>query len=308
MGVSGGPDSIALLTLLSKLQRKYALTLVVAHLHHGLLKKEGERFLSLVRKNAETLGFAFYSKKISLKKLAEKNKRSLEEMGRIERYRFFEAVANKTKADKIVTAHTLDDQAETVLMRIFRGSGLRGLTGIPYKRRLGPYQLIRPLLNTQKKDILSFLKQNRIPFCVDKSNRNAVFTRNRLRHDLLPRIASGFNPQIKKSLSQLQAVSSETQDYLDSIACKELKKSIHGKPSKKRLSLKLQKLKDLHPAILREVVLLALSRLRGNLKRFAYSHIQGIAQMAHSNENGLELHLPGPMTVRKTSNSLDLIC
>ncbi|PIU40449.1 MAG: tRNA lysidine(34) synthetase TilS [Candidatus Omnitrophica bacterium CG07_land_8_20_14_0_80_50_8] len=132
VGVSAGPDSMALLWLIDKLKIKYAFKINVAHLNHGLLKKAGNEYLKLVKKTSQALKIPFYSKTIDLKTLAKKNKRSIEEMGRIERYSFFEDIAAKTRADKIVTAHTLDDQAETMLLRLIRGSGLKGLIGIPY--------------------------------------------------------------------------------------------------------------------------------------------------------------------------------
>src|SRR3989344_6614958 len=150
VGLSGGPDSVALLTLLSKLRRKYSLKIVAAHLNHGLSKKQAHSFYVLAKEAAEALKVPFYSKTVAVKRLAKRDKRSLEEMGRMVRYRFFEEIAAKTKCRKSATAHTLDDQAETVLMRIFRGSGLRGLTGIPYKRKQGRFELIRPLLSVEK--------------------------------------------------------------------------------------------------------------------------------------------------------------
>src|SRR3989344_2875630 len=160
VGLSGGPDSVALLVLLSKLERKYSLKIIAAHLNHGLSKKQARSFYALAKKSAETLKIPFYSKTVSVKRLAKRNKRSLEEMGRLVRYQFFEEIAAKTKCRKIATAHTLDDQAETVLMRIFRGAGLRGLTGIPYKRRQGKFEVIRPLLSVEKAALAAFLKEN----------------------------------------------------------------------------------------------------------------------------------------------------
>ena len=305
-GVSGGPDSVALLTLLSKLRHKYSLRITVAHLNHGFVKKESIRCQWLVKRIAEGLGLPLHIKKMDIKNLAKRNKRSVEEMGRIERYKFFESVAKKTKSNKIATAHTLDDQAETMLLRIFRGSGLRGLAGIPYKRGLNGRQVIRPLLSSEKKDLQLLLKENRIPFHIDKTNRSFIFTRNRLRHYLLPKIAAHFNPQIKKTLSHLQIISSDIQDYLEKVSLKIFKRCIyHDKPRK--LSLKLSALKKLHPAILREVLLTALLKKRGDLKRLSYYHLAGILDILCSSENHLELYLPDHIKVKKNSKSLDFI-
>ena len=308
VGLSGGPDSVALLVLLSKLERKYSLKIIAAHLNHGLSKKQARSFYALAKKSAETLKIPFYSKTVSVKRLAKRNKRSLEEMGRLVRYQFFEEIAAKTKCRKIATAHTLDDQAETVLMRIFRGAGLRGLTGIPYKRRQGKFEVIRPLLSVEKTTLVAFLKENSLRFCTDKTNAETLFTRNRVRHGLLPKIAKDFNPQIKKSLANLQSVCTETQDYLQSLASKELKKSVRQTASSsKKLSLSLTALRRLEPVILRETLFAALAQHSGSLKRLTYAHIQGITDIVASKRTNLETHLPGPMTVKKNAKSLDFI-
>ena len=193
-------------------------------------------------------------------------------------------------------------------MRIFRGSGLRGLTGIPYKRRQGRFEVIRPLLSVEKAELTAFLKENRIPFCTDKTNAETLFTRNRVRHGLLPKIAKDFNPQIKKSLANLQSVCMEIQDYLQSLAAEELKKSVRPTASSpKKLSLSLVALRRLKPVILRETLFAALARHSGSLKRLTYAHIQGITDLVASEKTDLETHLPGPMTVKKTAKSLDFI-
>ncbi len=306
--VSGGPDSMALLWLLSKLQRKYQLKIIVAHLNHGLLKKQSQKHLSLVKETAKALNLPFSAKKIDLKTLAKKNKRSLEEMGRMERYRFFEDVARKFGANKIATAHTLDDQAETMLLRILRGSGLRGLVGIPCKRKQGGQEVVRPLLFSEKKELLLFLKQNGLRFALDRSNQNVRFTRNRVRHELLPKLAELFNPQIKHTLANLQEISQETQDHLEKVSRRALAGCLVKRRSgKKRVSLELSQLKRLHPAVLREVLFQALLAKRGDLKRLGYSHIAGIIDMIHSPEEFLEQHLPGPLIVKKGQGTLDLI-
>ena len=217
VGVSGGPDSIALLYLLEKLKKKYAFKINVAHLNHGLFKSESKKYFQLVKKTAAALGVPLYSKSIDLRNLAKKRRRSIEEMGRIERYSFFESIAAKTHSNKIVTAHTLDDQAETVLLRLLRGSGLKGLMGIPAKRSQGKYQVVRPLLSTEKKELLSFLKENKIQYLQDKTNTDTAFTRNRVRHRLIPLLVKSYNPQIKNSLANLRSMCEEIQEDRKSV-------------------------------------------------------------------------------------------
>ena len=203
VALSGGPDSTALLLLLSILQKKYSLKIFAAHVNHGISAAQSSEFQNFSQKLARRLNLPFFKKKIHLKTLAKKNKKTPEEMGRIIRYDFFKQIAEKTGAKKIATAHTLDDQAETVLMRVVRGTGLKGLGGIPFKRKEGSCEIIRPLLGVSKKDILAFLKKSHEPYCRDASNAASIFTRNRIRNKLLPWMEKNLNPQIKASLSDL---------------------------------------------------------------------------------------------------------
>ncbi len=306
-GVSGGADSMALLWLLETLRAKYAFRVHVAHLNHGLLKPESKSYLDLVEKSAKALKFPFYSKAIDLKKIAKKNKRSIEEMGRIARYSFFEAIALKTRANKIVTAHTLDDQAETVLLRLLRGTGLKGLIGIPFKRPQGATEVIRPLLAVEKAELLSFLKVNKLPFIQDKTNRDTTYTRNRIRHRLIPLLARSYNPQIKSSLSNLQTICGQIQDYLDKISSRSFTSCWVRPVSRNEVRLRLSTLKKLHPAIRQEVLLRALSDLKGDVKKISYEHIASILDILQTVESGLECHLPDSVLARTDGHYLRLL-
>jgi tRNA(Ile)-lysidine synthase len=202
IALSGGPDSVALAYLLSLWKRKYGLKLAAAHLHHGL-SRQNDRALRVARRTAEKLGIPFHSKKVRVRALAERKKMSLEEAGREARYAFFAALSKRLGMNKVATAHTRDDQAETVLMWVIRGCGLRGLAGIPAKRALGRIHVVRPLLDCPKTELEEFLLRNRIPFQTDRSNRSPRFTRNRVRHELLPWIEKNLNPSIRETLAGL---------------------------------------------------------------------------------------------------------
>ncbi|MBI4352872.1 MAG: tRNA lysidine(34) synthetase TilS [Candidatus Omnitrophica bacterium] len=307
VGASGGPDSTALLVLLSKLRKKYDWKIVAAHLNHGLHKREAKKYEALVQKTAGELGFPFYAKKVDLKKLAKKHGRSIEEMGRMERYRFFQALARKTDCRKIVTAHTLDDQAETVLMRILRGSGLRGLAGIPYKRPEGAFWVVRPLLGCEKETIVRFLKESRIPFCEDRTNKSPLFTRNRIRHELLPQMSRFFNPQVKQSLSNLHVLSQEAWDYLHRQAAAAYRRSCLKKGPSKFVRLSVPRLKALHPALAREVVCQVFMEVKGDLRRLTFTHVAAILKMLQSNALHAEAHLPGRIQVKKQGPGLEFL-
>src|SRR3989339_2008737 len=197
LGVSGGPDSIALLYCLLALKEEYRLTLHIAHLNHMLRPKDSVKDAEFVRLLAKKLGLACAIKKVNLKGL---KKGSLEEAARKARLDFFLDTAKRIKADKIALGHTLDDQAETVLMRLLRGSGLLGLSGILPKRDILGFTVIRPLLGIKRKEIENFLKAKRIIPRVDASNLDQAYFRNRIRHKLLPGLEK-YNPNIKEVLA-----------------------------------------------------------------------------------------------------------
>ena len=202
IALSGGPDSVALAHLLCLWKRKYRLTLAAAHVHHGL-SGQNDRALRLARSTAQKLNLPFYAKKIRVRSFAKRRKLSLEEAGREARYAFFASLSRRLRMNKVATGHTRDDQAETVLMWVIRGCGLRGLSGIPPKRALGRAEVVRPLLDCSKEELALFLKESRISFQTDRSNRSARFTRNRVRHELLPWIEKNLNPSIRQTLAVL---------------------------------------------------------------------------------------------------------
>ncbi len=307
LGVSGGPDSTALLVLLGLLSRKYSLKLTAAHLNHGLLPRAAKKYEAQVKQLCAQFSIPLHLKRIKLRKSARRLGRSLEESGRMERYGFFEKTASKTKSTSIVTAHTLDDQAETVLMRLVRGSGVKGLSGIPYKRNQGRFRLIRPLLDIEKKDLIEFLDKNKISFCLDKTNQDTAFSRNRVRHRLLCLLESDFNPNIKRSLSNLQLISRDIQDCIEKMALKALNRCRAGKKTKEGITLRIDRLKKEPLAIQREVILRALEAKQGHLKRIEYSHIAAVLVMAGDHKNRrLEIHLPNSIRVTKNLNLLTL--
>jgi tRNA(Ile)-lysidine synthase len=302
VGVSGGADSVALLELLSKLRRKYALRLSVAHLNHGL-QKEGRRAQTLACEAAERHGVPFYSKKANIRRLALKDKLSLEDAGRRERYRFFEAVARKTRSNKIATAHTLDDQAETMLMRLLRGSGIRGLRGIPYKRKQGTLEIVRPVLDCPKKDLRLLLKKEHLFFVHDKMNDDPIFLRNRIRHQLLPLLKRRFNPQIKSTMANLQSICHETQDYLEH-QVKGVFQRCHVSSGPHKIVLNVSRLKVLHPALRHEILASCIQKLRGGLTGFGYAHWIAADTILSSGEKDLQSHWPYQVRIRKMGNRL----
>ncbi len=303
IGLSGGPDSTALFLLLVKLQKKYRLRLAAAHLDHSLSPKGSLKFQTFSEKLARRHQVPFFKKKLNLRLFAKKNKKTLEEAGRLARYELFKEIAAKVGAAKIATAHTLDDQAETVLMRIGRGTGLKGLSGIPVKRKEGRYEIIRPLLGISKAQILASLKRSKEPYCLDISNQSDQFTRNRVRNKLLPWLEKNLNPQIKTSLSELAGICSENQAHLEKISLAALKDCLLQK-NKTSISLDTARLGRLDGAVLSETLFAALTLLKNKRVRFGASHIAAIRALIESPENRKQAHLPGSVTAVKEKGAL----
>lgn len=192
VAVSGGPDSIALLALLVRLREKHGFTLHAAHVNYQLRGRDSERDETLVQRLCQN-----WSVPVSLLRPKTQPKSNVEERLRIVRYRFFERLRAKLGFDTIVTAHTMNDLAETLLLNLIRGAGSRGLS--PFQRSTP--SLTRPLIHFQKSDIEDFLAVEGIPFRIDRSNQSKRFTRNRVRHELLPLLET-FNPSIVETLAR----------------------------------------------------------------------------------------------------------
>lgn len=300
VALSGGPDSVALLTLLLKWRKKFSLRLAAAHVDHGL-QADSKRFAAFCGRLCRELDIPLYSKRVEIGSLARRERRSLEEAGRLARYAFFRDVAKKTGCRKIATAHTEDDQVETILMRILRGSGLRGLAGVSPKRKEGSFEVIRPLIFCRKAELLAFLKENKVSYCTDKTNAARLYARNRVRHDLLPALET-FNPGARQALLSLQAVAGESQDFLDRAAERAIKRCRAGRPG--RPSLKVAALRRLHPAVMREIFLRAIAESKGDLKKITQEHVESLVCLAAAQAGPLEAHLPDGLTVRRKASEL----
>lgn len=219
VAVSGGADSVALLYLLHDLRHCLRLRLTVAHLNHQIRGAAADEDAAFVKKTARRLRLDCVCKNINVPRLARRKGISLEMAGRRARYEFFQSVALKHGCHAVATAHTSDDNAETMLLMLARGCGMPGLTGIPPRSQAGIITVIRPLLQTDRKTIESYLRERHIAWREDASNSDPAFLRNRARHELLPLLEKKFNPAIRRALSRLAEVLSGENEFLDEIAC-----------------------------------------------------------------------------------------
>lgn len=211
VGVSGGADSVALLRFLAALRPQFGWDLVVCHIHHGLRGAEADRDECFVRALAEQLGLPCAVSRIDAAALALRDHISVEEAGRTARYAFFAQTAGE--GGRIATAHTLDDSIETVLMNLVRGTGLRGLCGIPRIRG----NIVRPLLDCTRAEVEDYLGALGQPYCTDSTNLTDDYTRNRIRHDIIPRLCA-LNPNFPGAMARMLPRLAAQQALTDCLA------------------------------------------------------------------------------------------
>ena len=220
IGVSGGPDSITLLNVLNKFKEKLNIKIYVAHINHSI-RKEADEETEYVREFCKKIGVEFFFKKIDVEQEAKKLKIGTEEAGRNIRYAFFEEVAKKVGANKIATAHNSNDNAETVLMNIIRGTSISGLKGI---EKMRDNKFIRPLIETTRDKIEEYCKIENLNPRYDKSNKENVYTRNKVRNLLIPYIQKEFNPNIIEGINRLSNIAAEEERFLNSLVEEEYKR------------------------------------------------------------------------------------
>lgn len=293
VAVSGGPDSLTLLLQLYNLKSRLGLTLHIAHVDHGLRKDSGCDTL-FVEKWAKKLGIPVTVARLGPK--LKEAKGSLEEVCRQARMDFLIRTAQEIRADKIALGHNLDDQAETILMRLLRGTGLSGLTGISVKRKIKGMVFIRPLLETSRKEIEAFLKRRGAKPRIDSTNKEEVFFRNKIRHNLIPLLKKKYNKNIVEVLANLAESISYDYEYLDQAARNRVKGD--------NLWLNLKKVKSLHPAILRLKIRQSIACIQGDTRRICFQHIKELEDLLENRPIGSIVDLPKGISVRKTRNTL----
>ncbi|OQX88061.1 MAG: tRNA lysidine(34) synthetase TilS [Candidatus Omnitrophica bacterium 4484_70.2] len=273
LGISGGPDSVAMLHLFSHIKREFKLYLVCVHFNHGLRKEADEEEI-FVKRLADSLNIKFVSERKNVGGFWEGN--SLEQVARNLRYDFFFKVANTLKIKKIALAHTKDDVVETVLMRVIRGAGIQGLRGILPLIKLKRKTFIRPLIEMEKEEIIKWLKEKKIEYRVDSSNFEERFFRNKIRLNILP-LLKKLNPNIKNNLFNLARLSAWNYDFVTKLAYKELEQ-VREEEGKDFLILNLERLKRLHPFLFLQVLRLAIEEIKGDTRRLDWRHFEKILE------------------------------
>lgn len=248
VALSGGPDSVFLLYFLYKFSNKYKIKLGAFHLNHKLRGKNAEADQKFCRAFCKNLGLPLFEASVNVQSVASKMKTSVEEAGRFTRYRLLNKVASKNGFNRIATAHIKDDNTETVLLNLIKGSGITGMTGIPDKRD----NIIRPILCLSKKEILDYLNTNKIGYRLDESNLSVEYERNFLRQSIIPLIKDRLNPSLDETLFNSSFIFKSLKDFIDKYVT-DVKAAI-ATSKKNELIINIQEPKKYHPFLVAETL------------------------------------------------------
>ncbi len=294
VAVSGGPDSVLLIEFTRKLAGEMGLDVAVVHFNHRLRGAESDADEQFVRELARNLEVEFIRGEADVAQVAREKRRNLEATARDLRYQFFFSLLNQGRLDKVATAHTANDQAETVLLRLLRGTGTRGLGGI-YPVLEG--KVVRPFLNLTRAEIESKLRERRLEYRTDPTNRDPRLRRNKVRMELLPLLEKEFNPEIITLLKEL------SDRARDDEACLEQQARDRARPWRVREGgeekIPVRALMEFPPAIGRRVLRQMILAARGDLRGLTHGHIEALRRFAAQAQSGRALRLPGGLVVRK---------
>ncbi len=318
MGLSGGADSVALVRALAARSAELGLVLHAAHLHHGLRGEEADGDLAFARDLAARLGLPFHEARVDTAAAAEpdaktgKPRETIEEAARRLRYTWFRELMAKELLHAMATAHTLDDQAETVLAKFLRGAWTEGLAGIAPKLETSEGLILRPLLGTTRVEVEAYLAELAQSWREDSSNRQVTFTRNRIRHELLP-LLEGWNPRLREHLTQMASLARDEEAWwqaeVERIAPQML---LPGRPTRGGgratgggaavgLAIEVTRLSERLPALQRRLLRYAAEQLGRALD---YSATESLRSLALTGRAGQKLALPRGLRAERTAREL----
>ncbi len=293
LGVSGGPDSVALLRGLFELKQELNLELAIAHLNHSARGKESDRDARFVKDMGEALQIKTFIEKMDVAAKQAASKNSFQETARHLRLEFFQRTMDQMGANKIALGHTSDDQAETVLINLLRGSGLKGVGGMSPVRH--PY--IRPLFYCSRSEVVGFLNDQKIPYCQDSSNEKTDYLRNRIRLELIPFLQERYNPRITENLFEASGIFRADNDYLKTLEDHEFDRAVSKSGESETLNMDIEYFTALPLALKRRLVRKGIESIQGDLRRISFFHIQEVLRLFEKAQKGKRIDLPGDLEV-----------
>lgn len=287
VAVSGGADSVCMFHVLNELKSKMEFSVICAHLNHCLRGEAADSDERFVKELCREYEVPFFSKCVDVAELAGLRKLTLEEAGRIARYEFFDEISQMENVTKIATAHNKNDNAETVLMRIIRGTGIDGLKGIAYVR---DGKIIRPVLDISRAEIEGYCAENKLSFCTDSTNSENDYTRNRIRNELIPYLKKEFNVRIDDSLCRLAKNAADDSEFLNNYARRFFNRVGNPLPGKRPVTLHIDSLKMVETSIAARVIRIAASEAQPGIK-LEKKHVDDVLDLMSKN-TGAEVALP----------------
>ena len=301
VALSGGPDSVFLLHALHQLRNKLKLkSLYVCNLDHGLRGSESREDSLFAKRLADESGLEFIHKKINIDKRKSK-KLSTEEIAREARYRFFYTAAKKVNANVLATGHTLDDQAETILMRLIKGASLKGIIGIASVREERDLRIIRPLIEIEKNEIAEYLDGAKMSYRVDSTNLEPVYFRNIVRKEILP-FLERYNPRLKRALFSLAEHLREDFQFIQEE--KHRRQETRGKRQGACVEIDLKKIVVQPKAIQKEILRDLLDEAGGEVKKLSFRHWKELENLIRHKAKGNSVDLPGGIRVSRGEKTL----
>ena len=292
VGLSGGPDSVCLLAVLNRIKEDFDLTIHAMYVNHNLRPEEIPAEIVFCRELCDEMKVDFRVKSVDVKGYVKEHGINKQEAARDLRYKAFHEAAMEIMAEKVALAHNADDQAETIFMRLIRGAGASGLSGMSAKRGY----IIRPLLEIERRDIEDFLKCENLSYVTDSSNLQTDYFRNKFRLMIMPELKK-MNPSLIQSVTRTVSILQEEERYLGIIVTKTLMKMISRKTGT-RIELFLTPMESMDIVILRRVLRRALDETEG-LRGTSFIHIEEIIRLVKEGTSGDRIYLPGGIRVIK---------
>ena len=305
LGVSGGPDSLTMLDLFTSIRDDFNLEIIVFHLNH-LFREEAGQEAEYVRRICEKKNLKAIIKTHDVPKYVENNNLSPEEGAREIRFKYLKEIFQNEDIDKIGLAHNKDDLVETVLLNIFRGSGMRGLKGIEDEVTIEGMKIIHPLLIFFRSEIIDYCNSNGLEPVYDPSNDSNLYSRNRIRNNILPLIENQINPNVKQVITRMTESVKEDYNFIKQYSDKKFKELLIEKDEQKYI-LDLKKIKDLHPTLIKRIINIIVKELKGNIDNFYYKHYNDIINFIDANNTGDLLDLPDNINIKISYDKLIVI-
>ncbi len=312
VGVSGGPDSITLLTCLNRYKEKLGCSVICAHINH-LIRDDSTEDEQYVENICKKLGIPCFIKRAEVLKIAEEQKRGTEEVGRQIRYDFFDEVLKKENANKIAIAHNKNDNAETMLLNLIRGTGMSGLEGIQAKEY---DKYIRPLINIDREEIEIYCDKYDLKPRIDSTNKENIYTRNIIRNEIIPKLKE-LNPNIAETLSRTSKIIKTENDFIKKYAQNKYEEIAIVEENKvkndenaiplRKIKIDIKKFNKEPEAIKQNLVIISIEKLTGNARNIQKANIDDIIKLADRNIGNKFIQINKEIKVQIKNNEIFFI-